>query len=548
MERRFFKAPQNKQIFFSPPADKISSLLEENKKIFSQYSFTILNQPFKEVRENCRKEVVQGALKFSSKFDPNIEEKISSAPQYIIQTGHQPVFFHPGIWIKNIFLNELLKSPLPDKSLGLNIILDNDICKDLNLSLPVLSSNGNLKMEEISFLSSIPSPNFPFEEYPCPSLELITKFNRDIIHRLKPLESENKDILNNFKTFARCLENSSRLCSQNHKKGNLGELLGLARRFYEQEIEPAYLEIPFSQICSGDEFLSFFLEITENIESFSKIYNKKLVEYRKLFKIRNLAHPSPNLTIKENLTEIPFWIWKEGDQRRKIFILKEEEVNYLYNDSYGKIFLIEKDGLKSLSSLKTLLKERGLKIRPKALLLTLYNRLFISDLFVHGLGGAKYDLVTDEIIREFFKVEPPHFLVASCTLHLDFKSSPGTPDSKISALKKKIRDLEFNPQRYIDELPLTKKERNQIGKLAEKKSELIKKIKEFLSPVEKRKISEEIKAINNFIVEKIIPLKYELNKKIEKEEEKIKQSKVYTFREFPYCFFTAKELRSLLNF
>jgi len=65
------KIPQNKQIFFSSSVDKISSLLEENKKIFGQYSFTILNQPFKEVRGNSRKKV--------------------------IQSEHQPVFFHPGI-------------------------------------------------------------------------------------------------------------------------------------------------------------------------------------------------------------------------------------------------------------------------------------------------------------------------------------------------------------------------------------------------------------------------------------------------------------------
>ena len=50
------------------------------------------------------------------------------------------------------------------------------------------------------------------------------------------------------------------------------------------------------------------------------------------------------------------------------------------------------------------------------------------------------------------------------------------------------------------------------------------------------------------MAEKISLLKYELDKKIEKEEEKIKQSKVYTFREFPYCFFSAKTLRNLLNF
>jgi hypothetical protein len=432
--------------------------------------------------------------------------------------------------------------------LGLNIILDNDICKDLNFSLPVLSSTGNLRLKEINFLSPALTPNLPFEEYPCPSLELITKFTRDIICKLKLLESENKNILNNFKIFTQCLKNSSRFCNQNYKKANLGEFLGLARRLYEQEIEPAYLEIPFSQICDSDEFLSFFLEITKNIESFSKIYNNKLNEYRKLFKIRNRAQPSLNLIIKENLIEAPFWIWKEGDQRRKIFILGEKEKKYLYNDSYGKIFLIEKDSLKSLSSLKAFLKEKKLMIRPKALLLTLYNRLFISDLFIHGLGGAKYDLVTDEIIREFFKVEPPHFLVASCTLYLNFKSSPKASDFKISALKKKIRDLEFNPERYINELPLTKKEKIQIGELVEKKTELIKKIKGVSSPIEKRKISEEIKVISNFIVEKIIPLKYELDEKIEKEEEKIKQAKVYTFREFPYCFFSAKTLRDLLNF
>ncbi len=549
MERLSFKVPQkDKQIFLSPSRDKIGSLLEENKKIFSRYSFAILNQPFREVREKSRKEVIQRALKFSKKFDPDIEEKINPAYQFIIQSGHQPVFFHPGIWIKNIFLNHLIKSPLPDKSLGLNIILDNDICKDLNLLLPVLHSKGNLRVEEINFLSSALAPNLPFEEYPCPSLEQISKFNRDIIHRLKLSESENKDILNNFKNFARCLENSSRFCRQNHKRGNLGEFLGLARRLYEQEIEPAYLEIPFSKICDSDEFLSFFLEIIKNIKSFSEIYNNKLNEYRKLFKIRNRVHPSPNLMIKENLIEIPFWIWGEGDQRRKIFILREEEKNYLYNNACGKIFLIEEDGFKSLFSLKALLKEQGLKIRPKALLLTLYNRLFISDLFIHGFGGAKYDLVTDEIIREFFKVEPPHFLVASLTLHLNFKSSPGTFDSKIPALKKKIRDLEFNPERYVEELSLSKKEEIRIGKLVGKKIELLKKIKGVSSSVEKREISEEIKAINNFIVEEIIPLKYELNRKIEKEEEKVKQAKVYTFREFPYCFFSVKTLRNLLNF
>jgi len=546
MERLFFKVPQkNKQIFLSSSGDKINSLLEENNKIFSQYSFKILNQPFELMRENIRQDIVKRALSFSKKFNPDIEEKINSAPQFIIQTGHQPVFFHPGIWIKNIFLNELLKSPLLDKCIGLNIILDNDVCKDLSLFLPILSGSGKLSLKKINFLSPAPTTALPFEECPLPSLELIKEFTENIINRIKPLE--NKNILNNFINFSRCLENSLYLCSQRHKDSNLGEFLGLARRLFENKIHPVYLELPFSQICNSDEFLSFFLEIVKNIESFSKIYNKKLEEYRKLFKIRNRANPSPNLIIKENLIEVPFWIWRSRDNRRKIYILKEQDKIYLYNDSYGKIFLIEEDDFKSFFSLKSILKEKKLKIRPKALLLTLYNRLFISDLFIHGLGGAKYDLVTDEIIREFFKVEPPNFLVISCTLYLNFKSFSGSSYFKISALKKKIRDLEFNPERYIDGLFLSKKEVIQIKELAGRKARLIKKIKGVLSPIEKRKISEEIKDINNLIGEKIKPLKYELNKKMKEEEQKMKQSKIHNFREFPYCFFPAKALQNLLK-
>jgi len=59
-----------------------------------------------------------------------------------------------------------------------------------------------------------------------------------------------------------------------------------------------------------------------------------------------------------------------------------------------------------------------------------------------------------------------------------------------------------------------------LGSWLRKKTELIKKIRGVLTSAEKRKISEEIKAINNFIVEKIIPLKYELNKKNRKRRRK----------------------------
>jgi hypothetical protein len=52
------------------------------------------------------------------------------------------------------------------------------------------------------------------------------------------------------------------------------------------------------------------------------------------------------------------------------------------------------------------------------LTLTMFLRLCCVDQFVHGIGGARYDQVTDRIIASHFRMEPPRFSVATGTLYL----------------------------------------------------------------------------------------------------------------------------------
>jgi hypothetical protein len=47
----------------------------------------------------------------------------------------------------------------------------------------------------------------------------------------------------------------------------------------------------------------------------------------------------------------------------------------------------------------------------------MYLRLFVVDQFLHGIGGAQYDQVTDWIIATHFKIAPPHFAVATGTMY-----------------------------------------------------------------------------------------------------------------------------------
>ena len=58
---------------------------------------------------------------------------------------------------------------------------------------------------------------------------------------------------------------------------------------------------------------------------------------------------------------------------------------------------------------------QGVKIRSRALVTTLWARLALSDLFLHGIGGAKYDQVTDRLIESFFDLAPPAIMVLSAT-------------------------------------------------------------------------------------------------------------------------------------
>ena len=55
----------------------------------------------------------------------------------------------------------------------------------------------------------------------------------------------------------------------------------------------------------------------------------------------------------------------------------------------------------------------------------MFSRFLLGDLFIHGIGGAKYDELGDEISRRFFGIEPPGFLTVSMTLWLGLAGRAG---------------------------------------------------------------------------------------------------------------------------
>ncbi len=177
---------------------------------------------------------------------------------------------------------------------------------------------------------------------------------------------------------------------------------------------------------------------------------QKLREYRKLKKISSKANPLPDLMEKGFVVEMPFWMWKRNKARKSLFasVANESRISIICENKVVEHFDFgeRNRSTKNMERLKTLI-SNGIKIRPKAIANTMYTRLFFSDLFVHGIGGAKYDLITDEIIREFFGVEPPGYATISATLHLPYKPFD-VSNEDMNKLKHVIKDMGYNPDRY----------------------------------------------------------------------------------------------------
>ncbi len=84
----------------------------------------------------------------------------------------------------------------------------------------------------------------------------------------------------------------------------------------------------------------------------------------------------------------------------------------------------------------------------------MFLRLCLADGFIHGIGGAKYDEVTDAIIERWLGLKPPGFIVVTATVRLPLPTFP-TTQADFEAAQRNRRDIHWNPQRHVSAEALT---------------------------------------------------------------------------------------------
>jgi hypothetical protein len=244
-------------------------------------------------------------------------------------------------------------------------------------------------------------------------------------------------------------------------------------------------------------FRRFAIHCLTQLPRFRDAYNGALAHYRQIHNIRNHAQPVPDLVEEDGWLEAPFWLWSTRDPTRRALLVRYDTNGLRLTDrhQFDERLPVTEDGLpdEAVACLAAW-EADGVKLRTRALLTTLFARLLLADLFIHGIGGARYDLVTDEISAQFYGFAPPEFLTLSGTLRLPIDPSPADsgateltdlpgysgPKRTVDQPRKiaqTIRALTYHPELHVDLTSQDPAQRQTLQILLQQKQHWIQTVK-----------------------------------------------------------------------
>lgn len=408
-----------------PPLNSTSQIWDDNRKLLKTHEFQINGINASEFRVRARRHLVATASAYSSQYRDVPETDLDR----IILSGHQPRLFHPGVWFKNFALSSLGQK---FQATAVNLIVDNDLCGLSRESIPRIVNENEATTTSIPYDAA--GGNLPFENRTIVDRTVFDSFASRLAQAISPTVPQ--PIVHSLWRHTRTYTDPAQ---------RLGHSLAAARHKLEEQYDLQTLEIPLSQVCQSIEFASFTAEILSQISDFQSAYNESLHEYREVHRIRSHSHPVPELEVTHEGFETPFWIWsREKPVRRGLYVSINGNRLTLTNRDEISIRLSEKGLSQQLFDLAA----QGIAIRPRALMTTMYSRLILSDLFLHGIGGSKYDQLTDAIITRFWKCLPPVFMTLTATMKLPFEFEKVTPQD-IAKDDQLLRELRFHPEKHI---------------------------------------------------------------------------------------------------
>lgn len=389
-----------------PEAATLADVAEANRRQLDAAAVTIHGRALPEWRQIARAFVGHRA----------------EAP--LVATGHQCELHHPGVWVKNTLINAVAEKA-GGEARCLHLAVDLDAPKHLKLKWPgfeaPITDDDRIHSAAWSGLLDPPTPAH---------LATLESATEAAVERglASPLLLE---FLANCRRYLIDQRDSPSPMS-------LAGMMADAEHRIDWELGLRHDVQMLSGLLGCEAWAALVCHLAADADGFADAYNAALKDYREEFDLVGTDRPMPDLAIEDDTIELPLWVDNLAVGRRGRARVRRA----------GNGFALEVDG-KDLGfsfdsgvrpqQLLRWLRHHQLRLAPRALSLTLFTRLFVSDLFVHGIGGGHYDNVLDRILRSYFNMKPPTFAVATATL-----LHPGAADRErpcLSCLKREGHHL-----------------------------------------------------------------------------------------------------------
>lgn len=443
----------------------------------------------------------------------------------LIATGHQAEFFHAGVLAKSI-ATALFAERHGGRAVFVTV--DSDVPKSLTVATAVAEAH-EVRRERVALpgLDS-ESAGGPLEWVAPVSKAAWRRFFAELGRR-----APQADTLRTFADAALDCAGDDVTPASVVERGQNAVLTALGC---------APLEVVrVSQLAETAAFRAFTADWIAEARAFALHYNAAQRAFRKRHRVRNPRRPVPLLEITDRETELPFWAQRRGGRRQTLTVLADGDRCALRAGDQSLGCISPRDVADASQAAGGWWFERdGWQIRPKALLLSGFARLLLSDLFIHGIGGGKYDEMTDAFLARIVGEAPAPLAVVSATLMLPLPSH-GITEEQLRAARQRHRDLRYNPQRHLGHLP---------AELLERRAGLIEESQRLRAQrppdrAARRRVFHEIHDVNHALLHSDLPQAVAIEEEIRALQHAARCDRVARDREYFFGLHSLGALRGL---
>jgi hypothetical protein len=398
----------------NPPYAAWAALLQRNIDNRSGLSSALGEARFTTIREELldrarlyTQYLIDVASERGVALKDHIEHLASDGRDGIVMAGHQPVVFHAGLFFKTELLSKLAQD---SRAFAIHVVIDTDEGNLSEISWPRVEgeqlivrratiANGTMKD------GSEAAETILYSSQRIKSREEIREIFAEMTFDLRS---------------SGLLKEADRACKIGAAYERLAGLpLAEANSIVRWSIERiGYREVPLSTLLKQTSLRRVLRELTEDSERLFRSYNGSLERYRREHSIKNAANPFPNLKAESGSYELPLWL--VTDSERKPLWSNDSRDNQTPEDSY---------------------------LATRGSITTMLLRAYCSDLFIHGLGGGKYDRFVTMFASDYLRVELPSYVVTSRTRVIDEIRVKRLSDAVTRA--RSIKEIVSQTERYF---------------------------------------------------------------------------------------------------